>query len=715
MNCISRVRSLRNGATVALIVLFASLEASPRALAEQAAPPDIRGVYTGSYVCSQRQISLQLSLEPGAPGALAGVFTFYMPGGDAQKPVGAFRLAGSFDPQTRTLRMQPREWVKPAPMYIPVGLSGTLDASGTTIKGTIAGPGCTTFEVSRDAQATGQLAKAAADRASRYDNAPTSFAQARTPDEQCLVLGKWLSKLKREYPDADLQRSMVDQLYVRAANLFGDDDFVPVFGKRYDQFSEEDRQAPRQAIQYCSQSGDSREDRTMYGVVLVRAFLPGQRGGPGSFTAGDVASMVAYRRTLRQQRLKLLAEVKGLPAADTSFARAASIRDSEMAAFEVLWPSEYRELKEAVDATMVEVATPGLDAWVNSVLEKASGVDGLKAITSALGRLSPSPPDPRTAGREAAIARRTAGVPGGVANPASGADAVIAAASPQARQQAEAKLRARASALVAELVKPEAAKLEGFGTGLGALQAGTAWHRQFSAVFGEFQSEPSVRSAHQALDARRRQDRSAGAAEVLARVNAATTPEQVSAVLSTYLGVPGDQNDPAVSKVLAAASDRGRTLTASAERAAEAARSVSNFCQKLRADDREVAGEPSSRDMCLAVADVMDGVNDGYRDIQRSCEAGDYRNNPVRAMQCLGLCGATAGKCELSVQMTYFEKIGCADAKPTGRTGFNCDYVLRYSASSANVQQALATVAPAGSLVKSRFVRRGTGWVRLLN
>jgi hypothetical protein len=64
--------------------------------------------------------------------------------------------------------------------------------------------------------------------------------------------------------------------------------------------------------------------------------------------------------------------------------------------------------------------------------------------------------------------------------------------------------------------------------------------------------------------------------------------------------------------------------------------------------------------------------------------------------------------------MTRFEKIGCADANPTGQTGFNCDYVLRYSASSANVQQALATVAPAGSVVQSRFVKRGAGWVRLL-
>ena len=715
MTCNSRVGGLHvvlAGILAGPLAFSAAAAANPEA---QTTPPEISGVYSGSYVCGQRQISLQLGIEPGRPGGVAGLFTFYMPGGTAENPIGSFRLTGSFDPRTRTLRMQPREWVKRAPMYVPVGLSGTLDASGTTIKGTIAGRGCTTFEVSRDAAATSRLASAAAERASRYENAPTSLAQARTADEQCLVLGKWLSKFKREYPDLDLRRTRVDQLYVWAANLFDDSDFVPVFGKPFDQFSQADRQGPRQAIQRCSQAGDAREDRTMYGVVLVRAFLPRPGGMAGSFNPGDVASMVAYRRTLRQQRRQLLAEVQGLAATDDSFARAATIRDAEMAAFEVLWPSEYRELKEAVEATMLEVAAPGLDAWVESILESASGLDGLHAITSALGRLAPAArPDPRTARRPVSRGRRTAGVPGGATTPASGPDAVIAAASPEARQQAEARLRARASALVAELVKAESAKLEEFGTGLAALQAGTAWHRQFSAAFGQFQSEPTVRDARQALDARRRRDRSAGAAELLARVNAAATPDQVSAVLNTYLGVSGDQNDPSVSKVFSAAAERRRVLSASAERAAEAARSVSNFCQNLRSDDREVAGEPSSREMCLAVADVMDGVNDSYREIQRSCESGDFRNNPIRAMQCLGLCGATAGKCELTVRMTRFEKIGCADAKPTGQTGFNCDYVLRYSASSANVQQALATVAPAGSVVQSRFVKRGAGWVRLL-
>jgi hypothetical protein len=65
------------------------------------------------------------------------------------------------------------------------------------------------------------------------------------------------------------------------------------------------------------------------------------------------------------------------------------------------------------------------------------------------------------------------------------------------------------------------------------------------------------------------------------------------------------------------------------------------------------------------------------------------------------------------VRLTRFEKIACADAAPTGQPGFNCDYVLRYAASSPNVQQALSSIAPAGSVVQHRFVKRGNTWIRM--
>jgi hypothetical protein len=671
------------------------------------APPgsEIQGVYTGHYICSQRQTSLQLTLEAGGPPGVSGVFTFFPPGGDAAKPTGAFRVAGTFDPQTNSLRLQPREWVKPAPLYMTVGLSGTYDRASSTIKGTIAAPGCVSFEVKRDPSATARIAEAAASRVSRYENAPTALSQARTPDEQCLTLGKWLTKFTREYPDVDIQRSMADQLQVRSVNLFGDADFVPVFGKPFDQISESERTAPRQAVQTCTQWGDNRDYRTMFGVVLVRAFLP---SGPGP---GDIASMVAYRRTLRQQRVQLLAELKALDGSDVSLKRAAAIRDSELTNYEVLWPSEYSELSKALDATFARVASPGLEAWVAGVVKGASGLQGLTAINEALAHFSAKPTAAALPG-----ARPSIKPPGSAAAaaPSTGPAALVAAASPEVRERAEQQLRARATTLVTELAGAETAKLKSLGTGLAALQAGTAWHAQFSQSFANFQSEPSVRDGFQALEARRRQDLAAASDELLARVNQAKTPADVAGVLATYLGVPSDRSEPAASRVFAAADEKSRTLTASAERAAEEARSVTNFCRKLSATDKGAANrEPSSRDMCLAVADLMDSMNDQYRSTKASCERGNYRDNPVLAVQCLGLYAGTGGTGDMSVQMTYFEKIACASAEATGQPGFNCDYVLRYSASNPAIQKAMASIAPFGSVIQSRFVQRGDRWMRM--
>ena len=198
------------------------------------------------------------------------------------------------------------------------------------------------------------------------------------------MLGKWLSKFTREYADLDLQRTLADRLRDSAVNLFGDDDFVPVFGKRFEQLSEEELAGPRRAIQVCSQQGDSRDDRMMYGVVLVRPFSPGRN-------RDDVAAMVEYRRTLRQLRPKLLAELQALAPSAASLERASAIRDTELPTYEVLWPSEYRELKAAVDATFPKAASPSLLAWVDSVVNGASGLEGLNAITAALGRFEAAP------------------------------------------------------------------------------------------------------------------------------------------------------------------------------------------------------------------------------------------------------------------------------------------------------------------------------------
>jgi len=674
----------------AAVVSF-GLAAFSNPLQAQTAAPDPAGVYVGSYICNQQQMSLQLTLEPPTGGDLSAVFAFYLPGGTASPPLGAFQMKGTFDPASGAFRLRPGSWIKAAPGYRPVALSGSYDARTGRLTGRIQGYGCTTFDVRRDETATARVRGEVAERAERYVNAPTALAQARGFEEQCLVFAKWAAGFTREYPELDTMHTRADQVSDRAVNLFGDDSFVPVFGQPFDSLSDQERTALRTTLIRCSQTLTDRVQRTFYSVTLISTFL-----------RGETAAKVAYRRTLRRQLADLLRE---LPSA--TFERASNVRDSELKTYDVLWPSEYRRLEEAVDTAMATAAAPGLDAWVDELVAKAAGYEGLAGLTQALSRIafSGSAPAHRSTGRrvpDVRQARREA---------ETGLDSLLASAAPDARDRAREKLQLRAHALVAELAASERAQLAKLGSGAEALKAGTAWYARITSSFAQYQSEPAVRDALTAFETRRAQDLAAGADALLARVNQAETSQQVTGIVSSHLGVPSDRSHPAGSRVLSAAAARGKALAAAAEQAAEDARSVTNFCTTLKQADSAAAGEPSARDICLAIADRFDGINDTYRERAAACRRGDFKHNPMLAIQCLQLCGGTGGSCEVSFNLTRFQKIACEKAQ--GQPGYVCDYVVNYSASSPVVQQAMSSILGSGTAAQGRFVPAPGGWIQL--
>ena len=113
----------------------------------------------------------------------------------------------------------------------------------------------------------------------------------------------------------------------------------------------------------------------------------------------------------------------------------------------------------------------------------------------------------------------------------------------------------------------------------------------------------------------------------------------------------------------------------------------------------------------LIKAGKFDAINDNLKSQEQACKGGGFKNNPVLALQCLQLCGASGGSCNLSVSLTRFEKIACE--KATGEPGYVCDYIMRMSASSPAAQQALATIAPGGSTDQARFLKTAKGWIQL--
>ena len=96
------------GSTLALATVLVAMVFSTKPAAAQGSATDPRGVYIGSYVCSQRQMSAQLTIESAQSNAVEGVFSFYVPSGDPARPLGAFRMTGTFNPATRSLQL--RAW-----------------------------------------------------------------------------------------------------------------------------------------------------------------------------------------------------------------------------------------------------------------------------------------------------------------------------------------------------------------------------------------------------------------------------------------------------------------------------------------------------------------------------------------------------------------------------------------------------------------------------
>jgi hypothetical protein len=113
--------------------------------------PSLAGDWTGSYICMQGETALRLTITPKIGSGVAALFHFGRLPSNPNVPDGCFLMTGTFDPLTGRLTLIPTRWLLHPYSFVTVGLDGALDSSGSQIGGTVAGPGCTTFELSRRA------------------------------------------------------------------------------------------------------------------------------------------------------------------------------------------------------------------------------------------------------------------------------------------------------------------------------------------------------------------------------------------------------------------------------------------------------------------------------------------------------------------------------------------------------------------------------------
>ncbi len=143
----------------------------------------IIGVYNGSYTDAQGTTKFKLSLTQNANGMLAGVFTFYLPGGSDTNAY-TRDLLGQYIPRNHLFALRAGKWeTAPPKQVVLTGMNGVFDPAGGQSAGEISGkmvarPG-PPFEAIRDAAESANLASIVAAR--KAASQPPAAAAVQTP------------------------------------------------------------------------------------------------------------------------------------------------------------------------------------------------------------------------------------------------------------------------------------------------------------------------------------------------------------------------------------------------------------------------------------------------------------------------------------------------------------------------------------------------------
>lgn len=150
------------------------------------------------------------------------------------------------------------------------------------------------------------------------------------------------------------------------------------------------------------------------------------------------------------------------------------------------------------------------------------------------------------------------------------------------------------------------------------------------------------------------------------------------------------------------------------ERKAALKRSVEGpiqFCDQFRDQQSDGKHEPSEKDLCLVFGRLFSAENQHYAETISQCREGGAKTNPIIAMQCISLCGATAGACDLAYKITGFKKIDCGRAQ--GAPGYVCDYAISYSSNNQFMNNTMKSLVPSGMTATGRFVYQSNGWLKM--
>ncbi|WP_341503860.1 hypothetical protein [Gallaecimonas sp. GXIMD4217] len=620
------------------------------------ASESLTGIWTGYYRCNNRPVKLDLVLEQQGD-RLDGAFVFYLGTGD--KPSGGYALSGRVDNGTLTLK--PGRWHKRPIGFMAVGLKGRRQ--GDVITGAIQSRQCSDFRVSLDQARTEQALAEAQQQEQAWQQAPVALADARDEQQRCLAIAKWASQLQAEFPDLDLRHTPLNRLYTKAAGLFADVRFVPFFGQPFDGLSKAQRKAfHRKTLSPCGRYPELRSHLAGYKHLIGRPFTLDQ----GEFNAAEVALRVQIDRQARQWQQDSIARLAGLPASEAGFRALAELRGQSEQVLADLWPSDRAPFAHAVQAALARLAPPLLEGRVERALAKARHLDDLPGLEQLLAD-----------------------------------NAELVAQLPQAQlEEHRARLAEKEALLLGQALEQALAELSLLPDDLDGLAQANAWYQDFQARFGRFEAA-RLADARQAFAHKRLALLAAIRPQLVALFERVEQLQGLDKLVAHYLGLPGDRSEPALAPLWQLIQERRQALVAKRQYLASNRR----ICDGVKEPREPPPDSPGARDVCLAIADTLDEMNAGYQALSRRCQARQFRDNPLIAMQCLSLC-ATSKACELAFHLTRFHYIACAPAD--GEPGWNCDFDYRLTGNTALMKEVMATLGTGQG--GGRFIKVGGAW-----
>lgn len=429
-------------------------------------------------------------------------------------------------------------------------------------------------------------------------------------------------------------------------------------------------------------------------MLLSRAFHPRYQ-----------SQYVAAVQTIRQQRAaaaELQQALAALPANNQGLSQYQHYAQQRAVYEGFLDTSERQALQQALADGYERTVGPGLEARAAKAAAAARGLDGLTELEQLAAEF-----------RSLADA---AGVPA----------------------KLPAALEQRRTELAAEVAASERARIDALGSGLVGVERGVDWYRDYQQRLA--QPLGNAQSGRELLAYFTRQRSAALEAaepELSLRIAVTENPAELEALVQRYLPLPMDQQQRAGTALFTRVAEQQQELHKRQVLISDAATPAAPPVPVSQVTTVPVAaavattatatspttettanGEPSASDMYDAVQAALQNVNATARDTAANCNHGNFQNDPFLAVQCLSYSvsvGVTNGGSAVKApefKISHFNKLGCE--KAVGYAGWRCDYELGIS---GNVQlpPSLAQLVAGGTQSQARFLRRGDGWIVIMD